>query len=59
LPRANLVAVREHRRWTAARITRSGNGTRSAVPMIRDTKLMSLIPFAAKNPLTASNAMDL
>ena len=40
LPLANRVAVREHNRWTAARITRSGSGTRSAVPMILDTKLM-------------------
>ncbi|MGY4346217.1 hypothetical protein ACVWXM_002684 [Bradyrhizobium sp. GM7.3] len=34
------VTVREHRRWIAARITTSGNGTRSAVPMIADTTLM-------------------
>ena len=37
---ASRVAVREHSRWMAARTTTSGNGTRSAVPMILDTKLM-------------------
>src|SRR3954470_8664665 len=37
---ANRVAVREHRRWIAARTTRSGSGTRSAVPMIEETTLM-------------------
>jgi hypothetical protein len=40
LPLASLVAVREHSRWTAARTTRSGSGTRSAVPMILETTLM-------------------
>ena len=40
LPLASLVAVREHNRWTAARTTRSGSGTRSAVPMILETTLM-------------------
>jgi hypothetical protein len=39
-PLASRVAVREHNRWTAVRITRSGSGTRSAVPMILDAKLM-------------------
>jgi hypothetical protein len=39
-PPASRVAVREHNRWTAARIKRSGSGTRSALPMILDTKLM-------------------
>ena len=40
LPLASRVAVREHSRWIAARITMSGSGTRSAVPMIEETKLM-------------------
>ena len=35
-PLASRVAVREHSRWIAARMTRSGSGTRSAVPMIGD-----------------------
>ena len=40
LPLASLVAVREHSRWIAARMMTSGSGTRSAVPMIVETKLM-------------------
>jgi hypothetical protein len=40
LPAASLVAVREHIRWMAARTMASGSGTRSAVPMIVETKLM-------------------
>jgi hypothetical protein len=35
------AAVREHRRWIAARIMTSGSRTRSAVPMIVETKLMA------------------
>jgi hypothetical protein len=44
LPPASRVAVREHIRSMAARITRSGSGTRSAVPMIFATKLMVQFP---------------
>jgi hypothetical protein len=40
LPAASCVAVREHSRWIAARMMASGSGTRSAVPMIVETKLM-------------------
>ena len=40
LPLASRVAVREHSRWIAARMIRSGSGTRSAVPMMLETKLM-------------------
>ena len=40
LPVASRVAVREHSRWIAARMMTSGSGTRSAVPMIVETKLM-------------------
>jgi len=40
LPLASRVAVREHSRWIAARMMRSGSGTRSAVPIVQDTKLM-------------------
>ena len=42
-------AVREHSRWIAARITMSGSGTRSAVPIIEETKLIrSLLSAAAR-----------
>src|SRR5439155_17024832 len=44
LPLASLVAVREHNRWTAARMMASGNGTRSAVPIMVETKLMRPLP---------------
>ena len=37
---ASRVAVREHSRWIAARMMTSGSGTRSAVPIILETKLM-------------------
>ena len=40
LPVASRVAVREQSRWIAARMTTSGSGTRSAVPMMVETKLM-------------------
>jgi hypothetical protein len=40
LPSAIRAAVREHSRWIAARMMRSGSGTHSAVPMIRETKLI-------------------
>jgi hypothetical protein len=46
---ASRVAVREHSRWIAARITMSGSGTRSAVPIIEETKLIgSLLSAAAR-----------
>jgi hypothetical protein len=40
LPPASRVAVREQSWWIAARMMASGSGTRSAVPMIDETKLM-------------------
>jgi hypothetical protein len=39
-PVASRVAVREHSRLIAARTMTSGNGTRSAVPMMVDAKFM-------------------
>ena len=45
-PWASRVAVREHSRWIAARMTTSGSGTRSAVPIMLETKLMVLPSFA-------------
>ena len=39
-PLASRAAVREHSRWIAARMMTSGSGTRSAVPMMVETKLM-------------------
>jgi hypothetical protein len=44
-PVASLVAVREQSWWMAARIMASGSGTRSAVPMIMETKLMRPLPY--------------
>src|ERR1700750_2768245 len=40
LPLARRMAVREHSRWIAARMITSGSGTRSAVSMMADMKLM-------------------
>src|SRR3954453_15903859 len=47
LPLASLVAVREHSRWIAARITMSGSGTRSTAPIIEETKLIGSLLSAA------------
>ena len=54
LPIASRVAVREHSRWIAARMTTSGSGTRSAVTIMLETTLMRPLPFcggSGKNTL--------
>src|ERR1700741_265610 len=45
LAAASLVAVCEQKRWIAARMIASGNGTRSAVPIRVETKLMEQLPL--------------